>query len=143
MTIYLLDVNLLLAIHDRGHEHHETAIGWFGAFSAEGWATCPLTESGFVRIASNPKYPRMNGNPDVLARVLEQTCLSETHEFWADALSPLDILRPNIPITFNQITDIYLVALALEHGGKLATLDRSIPAHLFPGGADALHVIQP
>lgn len=141
MTVYLLDVSVLLAIHDHGHVHHQRANDWFGRMSAGGWATCPITENGFIRIASNPKYPRLDGGPDVLARLLEETCEIGIHEFWADSLPPSALFREDLSLTFDQLTDMYLVSLAIERGGKFATLDEHVPAHVIPGGADALAVI--
>lgn len=141
MSVYLLDVSVLIAIHDHGHIHHQRAIAWFGRIRAGGWATCPLTENGFIRIASNPKYPRLDGGPDVLARLLEETCEVGVHEFWADSLQPSFVFREDLSLTFDQLTDIYLLSLAIEHDGRLATLDEHIPAHVLSGGPEALEVI--
>jgi len=141
VTVYLLDVSALLAIHDHGHVHHQRAIDWFGRIRAGGWTTYPITENGFIRIASNPKYPRLEGGPDVLARLLEETCETGAHEFWADTLPPRSVFREDLSLTFNQLTDLYLVSLTIQYGGKLATLDERIPAQVIPGGVDALEVI--
>ncbi|MDO9124550.1 MAG: VapC toxin family PIN domain ribonuclease, partial [Deltaproteobacteria bacterium] len=62
MTTYLLDVNLLLALSDPMHIHHELAHRWFAEKGHQAWATCPLTENGFIRIASHPNYPNRPGD---------------------------------------------------------------------------------
>ncbi len=68
MTIYLLDINLLLALTDPMHVHHELSHQWFAKKGRKGWATCPLTENGFVRIASHPKYPNRPGDVQPFVR---------------------------------------------------------------------------
>lgn len=143
MTAHLLDVNVLLALCDPGHLHHEAAHRWFGGVQAQGWATCPLTENAFVRIASQPKYPNSPGAPEVVASLLRRFCASPSHRFWPAAASLLDerCFRLKRPLTSGQLTDIYLLGLAVQNDGRLATFDATIPADAVAGGRAALLLI--
>ena len=141
MTVYLLDVNLLLALSDPLHEHHEVAHRWFGERGREAWATCPITENGFVRIASHPRYPNRPGDSTVVLSILQQFCAAEGHHFWAADASLQDMLEPGYEVTSAQVTDLYLLGLAVRQGGKLATLDRRIPGAAVRDGLRALEQI--
>jgi len=127
-AVYLLDVNVLIALFDPGHIHHDTAHDWFAAVGSRAWATCPLTENGFVRILSNPAYP---GRRTTVADAVERLGLlarSEQHVFWADDVSVLDpsLIDAAELAGHRDITDAYLLALAVAHGGALATFDASV-----------------
>ncbi|MBT8366554.1 MAG: VapC toxin family PIN domain ribonuclease, partial [Deltaproteobacteria bacterium] len=76
MTIHLLDINLLLALTDPMHVHHEPSHQWFAEKGQKAWATCPLTENGFVRIASHPNYPNRPGDVPAVFLILRQICES-------------------------------------------------------------------
>ena len=141
MTVYLLDINLLLALMDPMHVHHEPSHQWFAENGQQAWATCPLTENGFIRIAGHPNYPNRPGDITAVFSILRQLCEAAGHYFWPEDLSILDILTPDSIITHNQITDIYLLGLAVHNKGKLATLDRRIPAEVLRGGRQALELI--
>ena len=141
MTDYLLDVNLLLALSDPMHVHHEAAHRWFGQMGMYSWATCPITENGFVRIASHVKYPNRPGDVATVMAILRDFCRGEGHHFWEEDVSLRDLLLPGTVITHNHITDVYLLGLAVHRGGKLATLDQNIPAAAIQDGPDALALI--
>jgi toxin-antitoxin system PIN domain toxin len=141
VTTYLLDINLLIALSDSMHIHHEAAHQWFGAKGQNAWATCPITENGFLRIASHPKYPNRPGDIAAVLSILRQFCESSGHQFWAEDISILDIISTDTVLTHAQLTDIYLAGLAHHNQGKLATLDRHIPLSVVPGGANTLEVI--
>ena len=142
MTTYLLDVNLLLALCDPMHVHHEAAHRWFADRGHRSWATSPLTENGFVRIASHPSYPNRPGDVLAVFAILRQLCEAPGHQFWADDISVLEILEPSAIITHAQITDVYLAGLAVHKKGKLATLDRRIPVGAVRGGRESLEPIR-
>jgi len=142
VTTYLLDVNLLLALTDPLHVHHEAAHRWLADKGHQSWATCPLTENGFVRIASHPNYPNRPGDVLAVFAVLRQLCEAQGHEFWAEDISILEILKSSAIFTHAQITDVYLTGLAVHKKGKLATLDQRIPVHAVPGGKEALELIR-
>ncbi len=141
--IYLLDANVLIALIDPDHVHHTYAQDWFERTVDEGWATCPLTENAFIRIAGKPSY-RMLGTPADMAMILQQVCARPGHVFWPDSLSlvssPLVDCRQLAG--HGQITDTYLLALAVQNGGRLATFDRRLSPGAVDGGADALALIQ-
>ena len=137
----LLDVNVLLATFDRAHIHQSRAQAWWGENHEAGWASCPLTQNGFVRIACQRGYARPAQLADALAVLAAQVARSD-HEFWPDDISIADeqlfdhtyILGPN------QITDVYLVALAVKNGGRLVTFDRGLPVKAVRG-AEARHLV--
>lgn len=123
----LLDVNVLLALFDPGHEHHVETFGWWRENRSAGWASCPLTQNGFVRVISNPSYGRHLSLSDAVALIGAQVS-QPGHVFWSDDISLLDASlfdhgRVRGP---SQITDVYLLALAAKNGGRLVTLDRGI-----------------
>jgi len=127
--ISLLDVNLLIALFDPVHYGHEAAHAWFATSKQAGWATCPLTENGFVRVLSNPAYPGRRTTVGDAIRRLETLCRSGGHVFWTDAFSICDtslFVQRHIR-GHRQITDVYLLAVAVKNEGRLATLDESIP----------------
>lgn len=141
MTGHLLDVNVLLALADPMHLHHDAAHAWFGRHASEGWATCPITENAFVRIASHPEYPNRPGDAGAVIELLRRSCTRTGHLFWPDSISLRDAVAPDHALTHGQLTDVYLLALAVAHGGRLATFDRRIPAGAVVGGREALVVI--
>lgn len=128
MTGYLLDVNMLIALTWPKHIHHETAHRWFKRNHTAGWATCPVTQLGFVRISSNPKIIADAVSPREAVAMLERLVKLPHHEFWADDIAvggdgPFSSLAL---IGHRQVTDAYLLSLAQHHHGKLATLDQGI-----------------
>ena len=130
----LLDVNVLIALLDPDHVQHEPAWRWFRAEAKQGWASCPITQNGCVRIMSQPAYP----NPFPPSAVVERLGAAVRQalpEFWPDDLSLLDggavdATRIHGP---KQVTDVYLLALAARRGGRLVTFDGSIPLGAVPG----------
>jgi uncharacterized protein len=139
----LLDVNVLLALFDQDHVGHEAARSWLAAEIHHGWASCALTENGFVRIISQPRYPSPVSPGEAVERLRLATD-TEHHEFWPCAVSLLDHRRVDCRRVHGprQVTDVYLLALAIERGGRLVTFDRSIPLSAAPGaGADQLVVL--
>lgn len=136
--MFLLDINILIALADPDHEHHGKAETFFLANHNQGWATCPITENGFVRIISSNSYPRGVESTDVACTILRQLCAHEGHRFWPDDLS----LRSASALpTSKHLTDHYLLSLAMHRQGRLVTLDRHINATLIPGGTAAYVVL--
>lgn len=124
----LLDVNVLIALLDSDHTLHGTAMSWFAKHAREGWASCPITQNGCVRIMSNPSYPNALPVQAVMQRLTE-ACGEDVHEFWSDEVSLLD---PDVVDSTRihgprQLTDIYLLAMAVEHDGRFVTFDAGIP----------------
>jgi uncharacterized protein len=135
MATALLDVNVLVALFSEEHSHHITALKWFKENEKKGWATCPLTQAGFLRLLSNPLVGSNAVPPTEAVAVLEENTSTPHHEFWADDISFGKAVEPlKSRLTgHRQITDAYLLGLAMHHKGRLATFDRSIAA-LLPEG---------
>ena len=129
MSIALLDVNVLVALFDPAHENHENAHYWFGKNRKHGWATCPMTANGCIRVLSSPAYPTVDATPGEVALRLHRFCSTTDHHFWEDSVSILDdsLFRPSMIGGHQNITDAYLLGLAVRNHGRLATFDRSIP----------------
>jgi toxin-antitoxin system PIN domain toxin len=143
MTVYLLDINVLLALSDPMHLHHQAAHRWFISTGHSAWATCPFTENGFIRIASHPSYPNRPGDVPVVMALLARFRAVRGHCFWSADFSLFDVLSPNTLIPHTQITDIYLLGLAVRYGGKLATFDTKISATALQGGTHSLELLFP
>ncbi len=141
MNGHLLDVNVLLALGDPRHVHHDAAHAWFGSGASAAWATCPITENAFVRIASHPTYPNRPGEAVAVLAQLRAMCALEGHRFWPDDASLRDVIPSAAALTHGHVTDAYLLALAVAHGGRLATFDRRIATALVAGAEDALELI--
>lgn len=141
MTTFLLDINVLLALSDPLHMHHEAAHQWFAQKGKKSWATCPLTENGFVRIASHPQYPNRPGDALTVLAILRKFCQMKGHQFWIEDITIRNLLPADVILSSNQITDVYLLALAAHKGGRLATLDQRIQVKAVTGGQAALELI--
>jgi toxin-antitoxin system PIN domain toxin len=123
----LLDVNVLIALLDADHSLHLRASQWFGSHARAGWASCPITQNGCIRIMSHPGYPNAVAVRAVMERLAE-ACADPFHGFWPDDISLLaprvvDMERIHGP---RQLTDLYLLALAVRHGGQFVTFDGSV-----------------
>lgn len=137
--IFLVDVNVLLFLADPASPFHGAAKSFFKRAMSEGWATCPITENGFLRILGNPGFA---GSPRAARQILRQWTSTPGHQFWPDDLSLCDLTRlPDLP-SAKHLTDCYLLALAVKRGGKLATFDRRIDPAWVSGGFQALLVLE-
>lgn len=145
-SIALLDVNVLVALVDPDHVHHDLAHDWFADEGARGWATCPLTENGFIRVISNPAYGLDGFRPDAVARILATFIDSPHHACWADDISLANTALFDLSLAagHRQLTDIYLLGLAVRQNGRLATFDKTIPYKAVKGATpETLQVIGP
>jgi uncharacterized protein len=142
---YLLDVNVLIALMDPSHVRNQNALSWFSTIGKHAWATCPMTENAVLRIVGHPSYPNWFGNPPIVAELLVKFLSLSGHTFWADDISLLDPKKTDVSrlSTAGRITDSYLLALAIAHGGQLATLDRRLIPDAVRNGAQGLHLISP
>lgn len=123
----LLDVNVLIALLDAGHIHHGLAMAWLEKNIGHGWASCPLTQNGCIRIMSQPNYPGSVVAAQVADRLAEAANGPE-HEFWPADINLLsdDIFHWDRVLGHRQVTDVYLLALSVRHGGRFVTFDRRI-----------------
>ena len=128
--VALLDVNLLVALFDGDHVHHELAHDWFADQRTHGWATCPITENGLVRVLSNPQYGSPVSSVSDLVGRLSTFRASGHHHFWQDepSLTESELYRVDRIPGPRQLTDVYLLGLAKRRNGCLATFDRTIAA---------------
>ena len=123
----LLDINVLLALLDRDHIHHEEGRRWFEREVQHGWASCAITQNGCIRILSQSSYPSPVA-PSRAMELLSSATSADCHEYWNCEISILDETlfdhsRIHGP---RQITDAYLLGLAAHHRGRLVTFDRTI-----------------
>jgi uncharacterized protein len=137
----LLDINVLIALLDPDHSLHERAREWFGRHAPDGWTSCPITQNGCVRIMSHPSYPNALPVGPVIERLGDAT-RSPYHEFWADDVTLVD---PRIADATRihgprQLTDLYLLALAVSRDGRFVTFDASIPWSAIKG-AEKRHLL--
>lgn len=137
----LLDVNVLIALLDADHVSHQSALHWFSTHATLGWASCAITQNGCLRIMSSPGYPNARPVHEVAARLRDATSQS-VHEFWTDDVSILDqrLIDATRIHSQRQLTDTYLLALAVSHKGRLVTFDQSIALDTVTG-ASASHLV--
>jgi toxin-antitoxin system PIN domain toxin len=143
LTRFLLDINVLIALMDPAHVQHDRAHEWFASSGSGAWATCPLTENGVLRIVGHARYPNSPGTPAAVAELMAGLRALPGHEFWPDDLTLFDSQRIHSERLLDsaQVTDTYLMALALAHGGQLATFDQRIVATAVVNGSHAVHQI--
>ena len=141
--IALLDVNVLIALAWPNHVHHAAARAWFETHRREGWATCPLTEAGFVRVSCNPAVVRYSVTPLDAIAVLQRLSRLGSHTFW-----PMDQSITDLPESigirlqgYRQITDAVLLAAAMQRKGQLATLDAGMEGLVSESQRSSLCVI--
>ena len=141
--IYLLDVNVLIALIDPAHTFSDLAHDWFAADEERLWASCPLTQNGAVRILGSARYPGGPGGPAGAAELVAGLCAHPRHVFWPDDINLLT--HPGLDISMvsasGQVTDTYLLALAVSKGGRLATLDRRLSVAAVAGGDEGVCLI--
>lgn len=136
MSGFLLDVNVLIALLWPPHEAHTRAQRWFARHAGHGWATCAMTQAGFVRIVSNPAFSRRVVSPRDALEVLQGSLQHRAHRFWTEDIGVTEAVARFGPrlVGHQQITDAYLLGLAIHKKGRLATLDASVAA-LLPSSA--------
>ena len=140
----LLDVNVLIALLDEAHVHHASARAWLSANIGSGWASCPITQLGCLRVMAHPSYP--NSRPvSQVANRLSFAIQTTHHEYWSAHVSPLPAVTIDWQglLTSRHATDVYLLALAVSHRGRLVTFDRHIPRAVVPDARDHHLVMLP
>lgn len=135
----LFDVTVLIALLQPDHVHHQRAQHWWALNEKDGWASCPLTENGFARVVSQISQRSLTAAAAL--RFLSKQAAATNHAFWPDDISLTDSSRFQVESVLGpkQITDIYLLGLAVQNGGRLATFDRAISRSAVKG-ADERHL---
>jgi len=143
VTACLPDINVLIALAWPSHIHHRQARKWFEALGDAPWATCPFTQSGFIRISSNPSIIEDAVSPREALQVLRRLTGLGQHLFWPHDLDFTGAAELPISLVMGhrQVTDAYLLGLAIRHRGALVTLDRSIH-DLLPAGSPHRPVVR-
>jgi hypothetical protein len=131
MRVRLLDVNVLVSLLDSAHVEHSNSVHWFRSVAViDGWATCPLTENGFIRVVSGVSYPNVRLTPAMAAESLRRfkAGFPGVYHFWPDEISLADpaVFDLSCLTGARQTTDAYLAGTAFRNGGCLATLDGGV-----------------
>ena len=141
--IALLDVNVLVALAWPNHVHHDATHTWFSEQRMSGWATCPVTEAGFIRISCNPAAVGQTVTPSDAVGLLQSLRQQESHSFW-----PLEISMAELPVDvlariqgYRQVTDAMLLATAIRRHGQLATLDSGMTRLAADSRRDSVYVV--
>lgn len=140
----LLDVNALVSLLDANHAHHAAITGWFGQ-NEDRWASCPITQNGYLRIVTQERYPNTISIKEAI-RTLSQAVSTPGHKFLPDDISLLDqqLVAHRHLQGHNQLTDIYLLALSVSHGARFVTLDKGVSRFAVPQATNtSVHVIRP
>ena len=140
----LLDVSVLISLLDANHQHHAAIKAWWDK-NNEPWASCPITQNGYLRIVTQEKYPNTISIAEAI-RTLSQAVSTPGHEFLPDDISLLNqqlVVHQHIQ-GHKQLTDIYLLALSVSHDARFVTLDTSA-SHVAVRRATkaSVHVIKP
>lgn len=138
--IALLDTQVLIALFDAAHVHHLKAHDWLTHHRKAGWASCPISQNACIRIIAQPAYPGRLSVADITRR-LRLATEADDHHFWPDSISlcEMDRFDPSSILSSRQLTDLYLLALAVSHGGKLITFDQGINPEAVVG-SNATHL---
>lgn len=143
--IFLPDVNVLVAMAWPSHVQHGAALRWFAENRSAGWATCPITQSGFVRVSSNRNVIPEAKTPQEALALLRRMIELPGHRFWEDdvAIASAEEIESKRLLGYRQVTDVHLLALAMRRSGRIATFDRGM-SQLVPTGVSrdaAVHLI--
>jgi hypothetical protein len=134
MTAFLLDANVLIALMWPAHESHSRVGEWFARHARQGWATCPFTQAAFVRLVSNPAFSRDAVTPREAITLLTANLKHRYHRSWGDEIGLGEAVEPfqGRLVGHRQVSDAYLLGLAIHKKGKLATMDQAVLALLPP-----------
>jgi uncharacterized protein len=125
---YLLDLNALIALADPDSIHYEAMQRWYDTAGHRDWGVCPLTESGFVRVTTNPKYSGPNRTVAQARAILGELSKVSGYRYWPITESWVEVTAPFAPRIkgHQQVTDAYLLGMAIREEGTLVTFDASI-----------------
>jgi len=143
-AILLLDLNVLIALVDPAHVQHDAVHEQFAQRGHTAWASCPLTESGLVRIVDQSRYPNSPGTPAAAAKLLAGLRALPGHTFWPDDISLLDTRHIDSTRLLGpaQVIGIYLLPSARAPRCQLASPDRRLIAVPVADGPAHIHLIE-
>lgn len=141
MSRYLLDVNILAALHWPRHIQHQRVMTWFRGSGEKAFSTCALTQAGFLRIMSNPVFLKEKIKLSEARQLLGDLTRLKGHTLWPINIDFLEATKPfhEKMQGHRQVTDAYLLGLAIHEKGTLVTLDKAI-RHL-AGDEFAKHIL--
>ena len=125
---FLLDVNVLVALTSREHEHYRRANDWFNSLGKAEWGVTPLTEAGYMRLTTNPRTSPGAGDFTRAIAVLVHLTRKPGYCIWPNTESWAKLTAPFADRIFGhqQVTDAYLLGLAINENGVLVTFDRGL-----------------
>jgi toxin-antitoxin system PIN domain toxin len=128
MKASLLDVSVLVALFWSSHASHQKAREWFERHADAGWATCPQTQASFVRIVSNPAFSKASTTAQEATLLLAENLGRPEHQYWPADIGYFAAIKPFAEriVGHQQVSDAYLLGLAIHHKSKLVTMDRGI-----------------
>jgi uncharacterized protein len=124
----LLDVNVLIALLEPDHDDFDRAQAWFRSLGQEDWGICPITEIGYVRIATNPSFAPGARTYRETANALDELARHPNFRYWpiTDTWAKLTASFAARITGHQQITDAYLLGMAIKEDGVLVTFDRGL-----------------
>lgn len=142
MAQHLLDVNALIALGWEGHAHHGTMVAWFRRHARGGWATCAITQAGFVRVLSQPALGTAASTVAELAEALAHNVAHPAHRLLALDFDFADVLAfcSGGVVGHRQVTDAYLLTAAARNGMKLLTFDSGLATLLASAAERSAHI---
>ena len=143
MATHLLDVNALIALGWSAHDHHDAMAVWFNQHAKLGWATCAITQAGFVRVLSQPALGEGASTVAELAQALERNLAHPAHRLLALDFDFADVLAccTGGVVGHRQVTDAYLLTAAVRGGMKLITFDSGLGTLLATSAERSAHIL--
>jgi uncharacterized protein len=143
VALHLLDVNALIALGWDAHQHHDTMVAWFNRHAKQGWATCAMTQSGFVRVLSQPAVASAALSVADLAAALLRNLAHPAHRLLALDFNFDEVVArcSGGVVGHRQITDAYLLTAAIRADARLVTFDQGVPQLLATDAERRRHVL--
>jgi uncharacterized protein len=142
LTGFILDANALIALGWPKHEHHQQIQDWFKGHAKKGWSTTPFTQAAFVRVLSQPAFSNGAIGPREAAELLTRSTANRHHKFLAVDLQISEVIGicTGGLMGHRQVTDGYLLALAIKTNVKLVTFDSGLKQLLATERERAAHI---
>lgn len=124
----LLDLNVLIALTDDDHQHYERGWAWLRSSGQQSWGICPLTEAGYVRVTTNPAAHSGARTLAKSSAVLRELMREPGYCFWSitESWTTLTAAFSDRIFGHRQVTDAYLLGMAIKENGVLVTFDKGL-----------------